>query len=101
MTATGYRAVLEQMLNNGVIAQTAFDRHVAEIVAPLEAVAPSLRRGEADDALAQMEAVRSRMLLLESYAGLVASLREVTAAQQGVLKNTQKLQQDVLKILGQ
>ncbi len=101
MTATGYRAVLEQMLNNGVIAQAAFDRHVAEIVAPLEAVAPALQRGEADDALAQMEAVRSRMLLLESYAGLVASLREVTAAQQGVMENTQQLQQNVLKILGQ
>ena len=100
LTADGYRAVLEQMLNNGVIAQAAFDRHVAEIVAPLEAVAADLERGFAGDVPARMEAVRSHMLLLESYAGLVASLREVTAAQEGVLEGTQKLQQNVLDLLG-
>jgi hypothetical protein len=100
LTASGYRAVLEQMLNNGVIAQAAFDRHIAEIVTPLETLAAAMERGPVTDSLARMDAVRSRMMLLESYAGLVASVKEVTAAQQRVLEGTQQLEQNVLDLIG-
>jgi hypothetical protein len=117
LTAAGYEAVLEQMLNNGVLAQSAFERYAGEIVAPLEATggpdgpiqkaAAALDGGAVEEARAQvaqavnaMDRVRSRMMVLESYAGLVASLKEVTASQQSILGNTQQLQQNVLDLLG-
>ena len=117
LAAAGYRAVLEQMLNNGVVAQPAFDRYVGEIVAPLEGVgapdgpvqraaaaldagAAEEARGQVAEAVGQMDLARSRMMVLESYAGLVASLKEVTASQQSVLNGTQQLQQGILELLG-
>ena len=117
LTAAGYGPCSSRCSTTAWWAQTAFDRYVGEIVAPLEAAgapdgpiqkaAAALEGGAVEEARPQvaaggraMDRVRSRMMVLESYAGLVASLKEVTASQQSILGSTQQLQQNSLDLLG-
>ncbi len=102
----GYDQVLEQMLSNRVIEPTVHRRRRARIVEPLEELAApdgpvmraaiTLRRRDASAAeparsvLNAMERVRANMLLMEGYAAVTASVREVRRGQQDVLETTRR-----------
>lgn len=109
-----YRDVLGQMLNNRVIADVAYDSRLAGIVQPLErlaaadgpvlAAAGAMQRAvEAaapqsaadsllESALSDMQAVRDKMMLLESYAAVLASVQEIAGRQEQLLERTQEMQ---------
>jgi hypothetical protein len=102
-TAAGYRDVLAQMLNNTVIPQPIYEARVADIVQPLERLgagggvlsrladriqdarrdtaAKSDAVGLMGAARGEMKSVRARMLLLEGYAALAASVEEAASEQ--------------------
>ncbi|MHC5033537.1 MAG: hypothetical protein ACYTFZ_00665 [Planctomycetota bacterium] len=111
-TAAGYHDVLAQMLNNGVIPQPTYEARVADIVQPLERLGTGggilfqladgiqdVRRGAGaksdvvglmDATLGEMKSVRARMLLLEDYASLAASVEEAASEQRELLARTQE-----------
>lgn len=102
--AAGYDQVLIQMLTNRVTDPPVHRRRRAEIVEPLRNLAApdgdimkaagQLRRGEpgaeqpARASLNRMEQVRANMLLMEGYAAVAASVREVRRGQGQVLETT-------------
>ncbi len=121
LTGDGYRAVLDQMLNNRTVSQSNYELRIAGIVHPLAALAGAdgavvraadalaqVRRLEPpaesggpglaqpvrlmDEAVAEMEEVRSQMMLLESYAALLASVQEMADQQRELLRRTQEEQ---------
>jgi hypothetical protein len=117
LTASGYGDVLAQMLNNGVLAETAHAARVDGIVRPLEslaapegavaAAAGALAAGEAEPARRAMRSardemakVRARMMLLEDYAAVVASLEEISEGQRELLGRTRQRERSLLEILG-
>jgi len=101
LTASGYAALLEQMLNNGIISRAAFQHHSAEIVEPLRAAAEALAGGRLEQARADMQRARAAMMLLESYGGVVASLAEVADTERTIRDETGQLESDILDLLEQ
>jgi len=121
LTARGYRDVLEQMRNNDLLSPAAVVGRLADIVGPLAALArpdgellgaAGALDGGAEGlpdalrllqgALEQMERVRGRMMLLEDYSALVASIGEIAAGQREVLDGTQREQRRALdELLGE
>lgn len=122
LTGAGYRNVLDQMLNNRVIARPNYESRLAGIVRPLEVLGGSegavLQAADALDqmhrdgppaagaasdlmaaAIGQMEQVRARMMLFESYAALVASVEEITDDQRELLRRTREQEQRSLDAL--
>jgi hypothetical protein len=120
-TAAGYHGVLAQMLNNTVIPQPTYEARVADIVQPMErlgagggallraadriqdaprdAGAASDAVGLMDAALGEMKSVRARMLLLEGYASLAASVEEAASEQRDLLGRTQEQRERKLDFL--
>jgi len=86
-TAAGYADVLAQMLNNGVILAPTHDARRAGIVEPLVRLGTAAKLSR-EGALADMRQVRERMLLLEDYAALLASVNEISRAQGELRRRT-------------
>lgn len=111
LTGEQYGDVLAQMLNNRAVSRPVFDSRAAGIVEPLAALAapggailsavdamqraPSgstaaaAAKDRMDSALADMEVVRTRMLLLENYAAIVTSVQEISEQERELLRRTE------------
>ena len=111
--AAQYQDVLAQMLNNRVVTDAVHGGHLAAIVRPLERLASvqgaimraadalggtGRRQAASDEALAmmqgaltEMQQVRARMMLLEGFASLVASVEEIAREQGDLLRQTEGL----------
>ena len=121
LTAAGYAHVLAQMLNNGLLTEGGRSLRTASIVEPLEALAAAdgataraaaavgQAAGSAEfdrpaldamrEAVATMQRVRARMMLMEGYASVVASVEEIAAGQGEVLERTRAEQGQALDYL--
>jgi hypothetical protein len=117
---SAYEAVLNQMLNNGLMSATDLAYRREGIVGALEALAaadgPLRAAPRAADTIAgremaaemlvvaakEMDMVRRRMLLLEGRAALAAAVEEISAAQEDVLEESRaQLQRLIRELLGE
>jgi hypothetical protein len=111
LTGEQYGDVLAQMLNNRAVSAPVYESRIAGIVQPLEALgapdgsilsaADAVRRtaadptaaaaadGLMDSVLADMDVVRTRMMLLENYAAIVTSVQEISEQERELLRRTE------------
>ncbi|MHC4481800.1 MAG: hypothetical protein ACYS1C_12655, partial [Planctomycetota bacterium] len=116
-TAAAYADLLAQMLHNRVLGAAAHESRLGGIVKPLEALAasdgalyhaveaaavdglPSRAAALIAEAVAEMERVRARMMLVEGYAAVVASVQEIAGQQRELLRRTGEQQEHLLDLL--
>ncbi len=104
--AAAYRFLLRQMRNNRTLGDAAYMERTGEIVRPLEKLsapggplmkaAEDIQRaqrsavGGMEAAARTMEKVRDRMMLLEGFAAVAASVEEIAEDQAELLRETEK-----------
>ena len=116
LVGDAYADVLAQMLNNGILTDADHAARSAAVVAPLRRLAaPGGAVALAADALgradtpaaaqamgeiaAQLDAVRTRMLLMEGYASVLTSVEELAESQADLLRRTRAEQARALESL--
>jgi hypothetical protein len=113
---SGYRDVLAQMLNNGLLDDSQHARRSRAITEPLARLggahgmcaaladviagpSPGAVPPAAQSALAEMGSVRSAMMLLEGQAALLSSVEEIASQQEDILERTEGLTRSDLDAL--
>lgn len=108
--AAGFGAILNELLHNRIIKQNAYERYTQSIVVPLEGLAgpeggltklaaalstsgtdgAPKATAQAGEVVRVLKDVRARMLLLERYAGLIATVEDLIDRQGKIIRQTGK-----------